>query len=86
VVGEVLFELGAAADPRAADEDLRGRVHPLLRLERLDVLARAQDVLVDLIPVLLQALPRPHSERASVIGQDHSIERGGAVVGHGVRS
>jgi hypothetical protein len=48
----------------------------MLRLERIDLHARAEDVLVDLEAGLLEQLTGPNPVRANVVGKDHAVQRG----------
>jgi hypothetical protein len=55
----------------------------VLLLERVDLLARGEDAVVDVVTCLLEHLLGAHAERAGVVGQDHAVERGAGLVWHG---
>src|SRR4051812_321152 len=54
----------------------------MLLLERLDLLARRQDAIVDFESLLLEQLFRPHAIRADMVGQHHAIQCCAARLGH----
>ena len=60
-----------------------GVVAAVFRLERLELLARTQDPVVDLEPLRLQDLLGAYAEGAGVIGQHHAVQGGFAAFGHG---
>jgi hypothetical protein len=73
---KVAFEMLEAADALAVDEDLRRGLDIVTGLELVDLFARAEDPVVDLIPLGLQPFLRGNALGAGVIGKDHSIQRG----------
>lgn len=72
-------QIGVAADPGAPDEGLRRGGNTVPRLEGIDLLARGQPVILDLIAELLQQVFRFETPGTSVLVHDHAVERGALV-------
>src|SRR4051794_30153506 len=78
---EILLQLLASTDPFAVDEHLGRRRHPVLGLKRVDLLAGGQQMLVDLVPRILEHPAGEQAVRTYMGWQLHAVE-GRGTLGH----
>jgi hypothetical protein len=69
---QIPFEVLAASDPLAVDEDLRRGLDALLFLERIDCLACRKHAVIDFEAVGFEHFLGADAKRAVMVGKDHS--------------